>query len=152
MRFDSQHPLHVLEAQGSGAGRGMSVAGAGVVISAVASARNVFDEHGDGARGLLQGLVDVVGVHHGEGAGVLVTGDELSVVAVHSHLQHELRVVPLRVRGDHRGDAASLDRRWSGGIVLVRAGGPSCAAVAGSGVRGLRPRVRQQHHPLPGSW
>ncbi len=69
MRLDSQHPLHVLEAQGYGAGRGMSVSGAGVVISAAASARNVFDEHGDGARGLLQGLVGVVGVHHGRGPG-----------------------------------------------------------------------------------
>lgn len=76
----------------------------------------------------------VVGVHHGGGPGVIAVSDEASVVAVQGHFQGELSVVTLRVRGGHGCDAVILDRRWSGGVVLVCAGGPFCAAVGGSGV------------------
>ena len=65
------------------------------------------DERGDGACCLVQGGVGVVGVHGGVRRGVLVDGGEPSVVAVPSHCQGELGVVPLHVRGDHVGGAAA---------------------------------------------
>ena len=63
------------------------------------------------------------------------------VVAVPSHLQGELRIVPLGVRNDLRGDAVAPGRMVLRGIVVIHAGDPSCAAVVGSGVGGLGPGV-----------
>lgn len=107
-----------------------------------------FDKHGDGARRLVQGLVCLVGMHGAGGRCVLVASVTPSLEAVPSHLQCELSVVPLQVRGNHASAAATLGRMMSRGIVLVHAGDSSCAA----GVGRLGPGMWQQHHPPPGGW
>ncbi len=101
-----------------------------------------FDERGDGARCLVQGVVCVVGVHDGGGPGVLPASDEPSVVAggepFSGRAPRRATACSRRSRGWCR---RSGPRKWSRKIVVVHAGGFSCAAVGGSGVSGLGPGV-----------